>query len=322
MRKISWGSLKRLHDLYTNRKSTAALNNDSFIYNHFMVNSRMIRKKRGGQKTPVWEPTPQFDWHYERWHKDKYLDFKDFFEKSELPHTALQDYEEDDIATLVFVYNNREEILKGLTTERTFLKEIFKKAIDEERESKYFIKHISLKNAVLKLLGREKEGFPDDDPKDHQWRFVVDCPTAEYVVLCENLNMLKLPRKALEHNIELWHVGGGNTKPVERLGSRQLNLPLFYSCDWDYHGLEIYSRIKRLLKGYKVELLMPRINAQRFDTKTEYHSSEWNFNIPFSGLERDDFSTKAQLLIEELIRTDKWIEEEGNDVVEMIFQII
>lgn len=322
MRKISWGSLKRLHDLHTNRKSTASLHRDPFINTNFIENNRMIRRKLGGQKTPVWLPTDKFDAYYKRWYADKYRDFKDFFDQSLLPHTALQDYEEDDIATLIFVYNNRDEILKSLTTERTFLKEIFKKAIDEERESKYFVTHSSLKKAVLQLLGREKEGFPDDDPKDNQWRFVVDCSTAKYVVLCENLNMLKLPRKALENNIELWYVGGGNTKPLERLGPRQLNLPLFYSCDWDHHGLHFFSRIKEILHEYKIHLLMPRSDAQRFNTKTKYHSSQWDFNKPLSGLDKSDFLPEAQLLINELIQTDKWIEEEGNDIIEMISNTI
>lgn len=322
MRKISWGSLKRLHGLYENRKSISALNSDPFINTNFIEHSLMIRRKLGGQKTPVWLPTDKFDAYYERWYADKYRDFKGFFDKSLLPHTALQDYEEDDIATLIFIYNNRTEILESLTTERTFLKEVFKKAIDEERESKYFVTHPSLRRAVLLLLGREKEGFPDDDPKDNQWRFVVDCPTAKYVVLCENLNMLKLPRKALENDIELWYVGGGNTKPLERLGPRQLNLPLFYSCDWDHHGLHFYSRIKEILYGYQICLLMPRSDAQRFNTKTEYHSSQWNYAKLLSGLSELDFSSEALSLITELIQTDKWIEEEGNDVVQMLFDAI
>lgn len=318
MRKISWGSLKRLHDLYQDRRSIAALHSDHFINTNFIENNRMIRRKLGGQKTPVWLPTDKFDTYYERWYAHKYRDFKDFFDLSLLPHTALQDYEEDDIATLIFVHNNRDEILKSLTTERTFLKEVFKKAIDEERESKYFVTHPSLKKAVLQLLGRENEGFPDDDPKDNQWRFVVDCPTAKYVVLCENLNMLKLPRRALENHIELWYVGGGNTKPLERLGPRQLNLPLFYSCDWDHHGLLFYSRIRKILDGYKIHLLMPRPDAQRYNTKTEHHSSPWLFDKPLSGLNSDHFSPDAQLLINQLIHIDKWIEEEGNDIVQMI----
>ncbi len=322
MRKISWGSLKRLHDLYTNGKSTAALQSDDFINTNFVQQNRLIRRKPGGQKVAVWEPTIKFKGYYERWYADKYRDFKEFFDKNLLPHTASQNYEEDDIKTLIFIYNNRNEILSSLTTERTFLKSIFKKAIDEERESKYFETHPSLKKAVLKILDREKEGFPDNDPKNHQWRFVVDCLSAKYVVLCENLEMLKIPRKALENDIELWYVGGGNTKPLERLGPRQLNLPLFYSCDWDHHGLQFYSRIKKLLKEYKIHLLMPRIDAQRFNTQTKFHSSQWNFDQPLSGLNKNDFSSEAQTLINELIQTDKWIEEEGNDVVEMIFDLV
>jgi hypothetical protein len=154
--------------------------------------------------------------------------------------------------------------------------------------------------------------------QNNQWRFVVDCPTAKYVVLCENLDHLKTPRKCLENDIELWYVGGGNTKPLERLGQRQLNLPLFYTCDWDHHGLRFYSRIKKILDGYKIHLLFPRHDAQRYSTKSEHHRSQWDFNEPLSGLTPLDFSPEARSLINELIQTDKWIEEEGNDIVEMI----
>jgi hypothetical protein len=319
MQKLNWTTLKLLNDLYVKRRSTAKLSADPLINNFFITSKKWIKQKRGGQKTPVWLPAPQFDQFYERWYKDKFQDFNDFFKSTGLLHTALQPYEEDDIATLIFVREHREEILQSLSSERTFLKEVFKKAIDEERESKYFTKHVSLKNAVLKLL--DIDGFPADDPKENQWRFVVDCPTAKCVVLCENINLLKLPRKALENNIELCHVGGGNTKPLERLGPRHLSLPLFYSCDWDYHGLMIYSRIIRILKGYTINLLLPLPDAQRYNTKTDFHKCLWNFHKPFSGLERTDFSIEAQALIEELIKEDKWIEEEGNDVVEMVKQL-
>jgi len=315
MQKLNWATLKLMNDLYVKRRSTARLSLDPFIYN-FLILRKWIKQKSGGQKIPVWLPTASFDRFYLRWYRDKFQYFLDFFTDEEIPHSASQPYEEDDIATLIFIRNNRVEVMNGLSSERTFLKEIFKKAIDEERESKYFLKHSSLKKAVLKILG--VDNFPSDDPKENQWRFVVDCPTAKCIVLCENLNILKLPGRSLENNIELCHVGGGNTKPLERLGPRHLELPLYYSCDWDFHGLAIFSRIKRILKDYKVHLLIPLPDAQRFKTNTDFHKSSWSFDKPFSGLEKNDFPVIAQQLIQELIESDKWIEEEGNDIVEMV----
>lgn len=90
--------------------------------------------------------------------------------------------------------------------------------------------------------------FPDEGTKENQWRFVIDCLNPEAMLLCENLDFLKSYWKFTKENIELWRVGGNNTKKLERLSKRYLTLPIYYFCDWDYHGLQIFQNVKKILK--------------------------------------------------------------------------
>ncbi|MFX7586113.1 hypothetical protein ABTK07_19425, partial [Acinetobacter baumannii] len=79
------------------------------------------------------------------------------------------------------------------------------------------------------------------------------------LVLCENLAHLKNGWKAREHNIELWYVGGNNIGIIDHIGAEKLTRPIYYSCDWDFHGLSIYSRIKQKMKvkGIDINVLLP-----------------------------------------------------------------
>ena len=48
------------------------------------------------------------------------------------------------------------------------------------------------------------------------------------------------------------------------------------------------------------------------------HNSKWKTTFPFSGLEQSCFTSKDIHLINELISTDRWVEEETNDLVAMV----
>jgi hypothetical protein len=48
------------------------------------------------------------------------------------------------------------------------------------------------------------------------------------------------------------------------------------------------------------------------------HKSQWRRNSPFSGLDQSLFAPKEIRLINELINTNKWVEEETNDLVMMV----
>ena len=213
----------------------------------------------------------------------------------------------------MLIADQREEARKSLTTRRTFSGEVFKYG-----GSKYLENRPGLEKMVLKILNIEN--FPSEDPKVLQWRFVVDCLNPEFLVLCENLDFLKTPNIARQHNIELWYVGGNNTSNIQYISPKKFCKPLYYSCDWDYDGLKIYCRIKDMLKlkGKEVILLYPSNIQNRLPVDSPHHNSKWNHSITFSGLEPSYFTPKEIDLINQLITKDQWIEEESNNLLEML----
>jgi len=140
------------------------------------------------------------------------------------------------------------------------------------------------------------------------------------IVLCENLDFLKTPAIARRHNIELWHVGGNNTANIHHISDEKLTKPLFYTCDWDYHGLKIYCNIKKILqqKNKEIKLLFPSNPEKRESVHSPHHKSEWRHKVEFSGLDRECFTDMEAELISDLIHTNEWIEEEKNNLVGMV----
>lgn len=218
-----------------------------------------------------------------------------------------------DLITLIYIHDQRDELKKTLTTRHTFSSNIF-----DYGGSKYLENRPRLEKLVYKILGIEH--FPSEDPKVLQWRLVVDCLNPQIVVLCENLDYLKTPSIARQHNIELWHVGGNNTANIHHISDEKLNKPLYYTCDWDYDGLRIYCNIKNILreKNKEIQLCYPSNPQSRMPVKSPHHKSEWRHKLDFSGLKEECFTQREIELISELIRRDEWIEEEKNDLLGMV----
>jgi 5S rRNA maturation endonuclease (ribonuclease M5) len=212
----------------------------------------------------------------------------------------------------MFVFYNKEELKKNVTTEKKLSALIYK-----NQNSKYLSNKLSVKNAVLKIL--ELDEFPEKDPKNNQWRFVVDCINPKVIVLCENLDCLKVPLEFKNNHIELWYVGGNNTKPLEGISQDKLKLPVYYFCDWDYNGLQIYSTIKKIFKskGVEVKIIQPKTHEIAINVNVKHHKSKWNHN-EFSHLNKDDFSLQQIEFINQLIIDNKWIEEESLDLIDLL----
>ena len=165
----------------------------------------------------------------------------------------------------------------------------------------------------------EIDEFPQTS-KDLQYRLVVDYPNPKAIILCENKSFLKQPWNAKELEVKLWHVGGNNTSIIDDIDEIELAYPMYYSCDWDFHGLEIFQRIKRKLKnrGAEIQILTPPFPHQYLPSDSFMHKSRWNYEVPFSGLKRELFSCNGQEIINKLIKEDCWIEEETNVFKDML----
>jgi hypothetical protein len=306
-KQLNWRHLKALNDLYSQGSSKAKIQDHPYI--RFLITKRYLSPKVGNHS--ILQSNASYGTLYEEKFKENFSHFEEFFSSSGLPDDAKARYTEDDIKTLVFIRDNKEELKKALSTERTFSSKVFK-------GSKYLENKPGLKKAVCKLLG--VEAFPDKDPKNNQMRLVVDCLNPKLIVLCENMNNLKMPWEKRKHNLELWYVGGNNIGIIDEIPDKYLELPLYYVCDWDYDGLKIYSGIKAKIKakGKTICLLQPNDIKLAMPVNSEHHSSEWIKKSEFSGLKQEDFSKDQQELITYLISNNLWIEEESFDLIEML----
>lgn len=314
MKNVEWKYLKGLHQLYTEKKTKLKILNNDYINQILFKQKKLIRFKTGNHS--IIEANQRYSEFYKQEFLDTYNYYNTFFEQSGIENNAKKPFTEEDLKALIFIYYNKMELQKKLTTQKKFSAQIFK-----YENSKYLENKPSLKNAVLQLL--EIDEFPEKDPKNQQWRFVVDCPNPKVIVLCENLDCLKVPIEYKKNNIELWYVGGQNTKPLLDIPSEKLQLPLYYFCDWDYNGLNIYSQIRKIFadKTKNIEIIKPLSNAKRLSVSVKHHKSKWKKAI-FSGLVKADFTEEQIKLIHELISNDEWIEEESMDLIKLLSEKI
>lgn len=313
MKKIEWKHLRGLHQLYTEGTTKLKILNNDYVKTVLFTQKKVIRYKNGNHS--VIEATNRYSAFYEKEFLDTYDYYNRFFETSGVENNSKKNFIEQDLNALVFVFYNKEEIRKEMTTRKKLSTKLFRK-----ENSKYIENRPALEKAILNLL--EVQEFPEKDPKNHQWRWVVDCLVPQFIVLCENLDCLQIPVEYKKNNIELWYVGGNNTKPLLDLSEDKLSLPIYYFCDWDYSGLNIYSQVKNILnnKGKEIILIDPPDHAKKLPVGVKHHKSKWKKEKDFSGLNRSHFTEKQIAIIEELILKNEWIEEESIDLIKIIIK--
>ncbi len=300
---LNWRYLSGLYKLYKVGRVTLKLMENAYIRNVLCQRKRLLDFRTGNKNIII--AKEGYKSFFERELLPQYHYYASFFHKSGLEVSGLKQYDNYDLHTLMFIFNNCEQLRQNLTTARIFSSTVFKK-----KDSKYLESRPGLMNDVLSLLGID--GFPASSAKENQWRFVVDCPEPKYILLCENIDYLKAWWEFHASNIELWYVGGNNTPVIERISQHRINLPLFYVGDWDYHGLDIFSRIQYIIKekDRNVQLITPDPTTIVYKPiKSGKHHSEWKLE-DFSGLHRSLFTSDQIALIEKLIATNHWIEEQ------------
>ena len=118
------------------------------------------------------------------------------------------------------------------------------------------------------------------------------------ILLCENKNLLDRPRR---NDVELWYAGGKNTAKLQFVPVP--SIPIYYICDWDQEGLNIYLRIKTKYLA-NIELIVPQAPKFKSIEDTDHHIWKDDFDL---GL----FSTEQKEIIKKLIAEGMWIEEES-----------
>lgn len=309
-RNLEWPQLKALHELYEKGSTNARILEHSFV-KHLKEEKRLIGFKEGSIRKLI-QKSGYLDYYKQHIHSS-YLRYYEFLTKNNLDLSGRQKLDESDLDAFIFIADNKEELKKGLTTIRHFSSFVFK-----EKGSKFLEKHPGICKIIFHLL--EVNGFPDQDPKNNLWRFVVDHPTPQLIILCENLANLKRPWVANEHQLELWYVGGNNITILEQIGPDKLSLPIIYCCDWDLAGLKIYCRIKQIFsqKNKTISLLLPSDLRDAIPIDSQDHNSVWVAELPLSGLDTDLFNEAELSLITQLITKNKWIEEESQDLLSLL----
>lgn len=338
MKNLNWIELRALYNLYIgNQVNKGAINNKNSLRNHpyikLLYNRGFIKDKIGNGKFFVKEGLNS---KYDSLYKQEFIDANKeiIFEKY---YAFLKDIGVDanttrlreiDIKRLIDIkkistseelVDLKNQIKVGRENRQGISKMFFK-------SSKYIKKATSLETAVLKLLEIDRDEFYEKEDKDKQYIYKLypKSRKSRAIVLCENLYFLKFPHIVDEANIELWYAGGNNISKIERIP--KFDKPILYSCDWDYDGLLIYERAKKLIEksndGITLVLLTPNGKSEKLSETEENHSSLWQKKEEFlCGLTPNYYTVHQQKLIQRLILDEEWIEEEGNDILKNLAQI-
>lgn len=307
---ITWKELKALNDIFIKESSKAKIQKHPFIQ-YLIQDKGYLDYKEGNNKILI--AANGFDTFYKKRFEKQFNASKAFLETNGIETSAKKSFTIEDIKTLMLVSENKKELSSKLTNIEDFSSKIFE-------NSKYLKGKKSVRDATCQLLGIDE--FPLEK-KDHQWRLVVDNRNPKAIVLCENKSFLRQPWIAKEMEIKLWYVGGNNIKPLDDIDEMELLRPFFYSCDWDLAGLQIYSRIKKKLqlRNKEINILYPNHPHKEIPVITYGHKSSWNTK-PLSDLDKNNFDQKEIELINDLIKKDKWIEEESTDLSRMIGEVL
>ncbi len=301
-KQLKWRHLKALHQIYERGYTKNKIKEHPYI--NYLLRNNFIKPRLG--KLGILEQDFRFKEEYEKEHLTNFINYQKFLSENDVLLNQ-SNYSEKDIQVLILIKEQSEQILQDKYSRKKFSAFFFK-----DEGAKHLDYNLGLESAVLSILGINE--FAGKDPKDQQYKLVVNCPNPEKIVLCENIDFLLLPWVARENNIELWYAGGNNIAKLDHLP--EINFPIYYSCDWDYDGLKIYERIKSKIP--QIQLLFPSALDIRKPVNSPNHKSKWKYDMPFSGLESTAYSDSAKALIHQLIQKKEWIEEENNDLIEML----
>lgn len=321
MKYMKWKYLKALNELYDKRQTKIKIDDteddEGKFFKRVLIGigkDFFIQKKLGGLKIPVWIANERFDEFYKKHHKANFEKYETFFKINNIPHSAAQNYEEEEILILIELKNqldngDLDHIMQQIEEQGgesyhgvslMFTKD--EKYLDCGKES--------FKNALKIILQTKIPSFKYVNEKDQQYMYKLMHLDPKCIVLCENLDFLRKPNKPRENRIELWYAGGRN---VEKLGYEPPpKVPIFYSCDWDWDGLDIFRLVKEKLPNIK--LLNPQSNPIDRAT-TPKHKSEWRKPEEIDKISELDeilFDESQKQRILNLKNSNSWLREEEN----------
>ena len=248
---------------------------------------------------------------YERHYKSNFEKYQAFLKANNLLKSQTR-FEEKDIQTLMRIKASRDagsldQLRKQLIEFDESVRGVSQMFFTND---KYLDNRPSVVDALKVIL--DITHFSNE--KDQQYMYRLECDEPHVIVLCENLDFLTKPNKPRKHHIELWYAGGKNVAKLQYAKDR--DLPIFYSCDWDYDGIFIiYPLVKQKIPN--IQLLIPN-GTPKSISETE-HRSKWQSEVKRGELAAKGVLTSEELaLIDTLITQDQWIIEESNDLLSML----
>jgi hypothetical protein len=315
-KQLTWRVIKALHQLYHEKQTRLQIREHPYIDHLFSYPDKCLEYVQKGAKKVI-VPTVKFNAEYtKQGFEHLYITSEKFLSENELLKIQ-SNYSEFEIRALMtmkqsepILHELKEKIEKGEESRKGISNLFFK-------SSKYIQKDSALERAVLKIIG-----VLEFSQNENQGFYRVPCLNPKFIIICENMYFLTLTI-ARQNNVELWCAGGNNTKPFEN--TPNIPLPIYYLCDWDYDGLKIYERIANIIeyisdKKSPLKLITPNGKSEKINATSDYHNSQWQMQFPLSGLNPDKYSTEQKKLIANLIASNEWIEEEGNDMQNIILQ--
>lgn len=293
-KELTWREIKAFKELYTTGRTTSRIEGNSYV--EFLFQNRMLAHK--GRAKNIIIANPKFRKEYEKEQLGLLYDqYYPFLEKYGLlaPH---KNYTEFEIKCLISLSESSlleelaENIREGKESRNGVSGKFFKAGKHIKRQS-------SLEDAVLKIIGVDR--FPENE---NQGFYRIPCPSPKCIILCENFKFLKLDI-AREYNVELWYAGGNNTIPIEKLD--KIDYPIYYLCDWDCAGLNIYERLYEIIRNQPnkvtdLQLITPNAPSVGIKETEEHHASKWKSELEFSGLRKELYTPLQQQMIQMLIK--------------------
>jgi hypothetical protein len=305
---MNWIEIRALHELYHKHEipNNETLTNSeviSYLSNSLGVVEETKKKVRA---------LDGFQHIYEQNYYSSFKRYHNFLQQNGLLKPQSR-FEEDDIDVLIRIKEGmdngelitlRDQIVAAEESLRGVSLMFFK-------NEKYLLNRQSLVDALKQIL--QIEQFSNE--RDQQYIYKLECHNPQVIIICENLDFLTKPNKPRKYGIELWYAGGKNVEKLHYIDTR--GLPIFYSCDWDFDGLLIYTWVKKIIPT--IQLLYPS-GEPRSILSTEHKSLWENIHNPslISGLPKALFDVEQTALIEHLVTNNCWVIEESNDLLTML----
>lgn len=306
-KEFSWQHLRALHQLRANGETRIKVHQNAYF--QYLIEDGLLTRKRPSAPLTRRADALRFNQEYDRELAAVYEEAKQFLSTYELD-TPQARFTLVEIIGLQKILTQCDVIVKGEMSRGRI-------SSDYLGGAKVLKKSELLNKAVLRILSLNS--YPELDSILDRALLISGCPRGRRIVLCENDAYLRQPDKAEALRTALWYAGGNNIAKLRH--SPDPDLAFYYSCDWDHHGLLIYTRLRAMYaeRGYHLQLLTPVPTAPRKPVTSIDHNSRWEAAEWTKGLATDPLFTPTQWqLLMNLIAADEWIEEESNELGDLL----